>query len=255
MRLNVPGHEDLRRIVVLNTKGGCGKTKVATNLASYLAAEGKPVALMDYDPQGSAVQWLNRRPPEKATIFGVDACAAKNPHMTESWQLRVPNEIQYLVVDSPAAIPPMHLADLTSGAHAIMVPVLPSGIDVQAASKLMANLLLVAKVSRRNRRLGVISNRVRTNTRGYRRLRLYLNSLDIAQIGVLRDSQNYVLTSEQGLSIFEMPPSRVRKDLETWEPITEWLNERLSTPLTGRDFYRAPLDANGLVRRSALDSS
>lgn len=254
MRLNVPGHADLRRIVILNTKGGCGKTTVATNLAAFLAAEGKPVALMDYDPQGSAVQWLNRRPPERPTIFAVDACGAKNAHVTESWQLRVPNEIKYLVVDSPAAIPPMHLADLTSGAHAILVPVLPSGIDVQAVSKLVANLLLIAKVSRRNGRLGVIANRVRQNTLGYRRLQLYLTSLEIAEVGVLRDSQNYVVTSEAGLSIFDVPPSRVRKDLETWQPVTEWLHKRLSTPLSGRDFYRAPLDVAALVRRAAQDS-
>ena len=255
MRLNVPGHADLRRIVVLNTKGGCGKTTVAINLAAFLAADSKPVALMDYDPQGSAVQWLNRRPPERPPIFGVHACGANRPQMTESWQLRVPNEIQYLIVDSPAAIPPMHLADLTSGAHAILVPVLPSGIDVQAASRLMANLLLVAKVSRRNGRLGVIANRVRENTRGYRRLRRYLNSLEIAQVGVLRDSQNYVATLEEGLSIFDLLPWRIRQDLESWQPITQWLLKRLDTPLTGGDFYRVPLDASALVQRSALDSS
>jgi chromosome partitioning protein len=82
MRLNVPGHADLRRIVILKTNGRCCKTTVATNLAAFLAAEGKPVALMDYDPQGSAVQWLNRRPPERPTIFAVDACGAKNAHVT-----------------------------------------------------------------------------------------------------------------------------------------------------------------------------
>jgi chromosome partitioning protein len=50
MQLNVPGHRHLRKIVVLNPKGGCGKTTLAINVAGYLASKGKAVALMDTDP-------------------------------------------------------------------------------------------------------------------------------------------------------------------------------------------------------------
>jgi chromosome partitioning protein len=127
---------------------------------------------------------------------------------------------------------------LTSGAHAILIPVLPSEIDVYAASQLMKDLLLIAKVSRRMGRIGVIANRVRENTLAYRKLMRFLNSLSISVIGVLRDSQNYVHSAEQGLSIHEMRTARTKQDAERWEPIFAWLEEKLETPLTPRDFRR-----------------
>jgi chromosome partitioning protein len=150
----------------------------------------------------------------------------------------VPPGIRYLVVDSPASVPPENLAELTSGAHAILIPVLPSEIDVHAASQLMKDLLLIAKVSRRMGRIGVIANRVRENTLAYRKLMRFLHSLSISVIGVLRDSQNYVHSAEQGISIHEMHTARAKLDTERWEPIFNWLEEKLETPLTPRDFRR-----------------
>jgi chromosome partitioning protein len=135
-------------------------------------------------------------------------------------------------------VPPENLAELTSGAHAILIPVLPSDIDVHAASQLMKDLLLIAKVSRRMGRLGVVANRVRENTVAYRKLMRFLTTLSISVVGVLRDSQNYVHSAERGLSVHELPASRTRKDLERWEPIIEWLEKKLETPLTPRDFNR-----------------
>jgi chromosome partitioning protein len=119
------------------------------------------------------------------------------------------------------------------------VPVLPSDIDIHAASRLVADMLIVAKVSRRMGRLGVIANRVRTNTVGYRKLMKFLERLSIPVIGELRDSQNYVHAANQGLSIHEMPRSRVRQDRKNWVPIIDWLEKRLQTPITPRDLYRA----------------
>jgi len=237
MRLSVPGHKDLRKIVVLNPKGGCGKSTLATNLAGYLAHAGNSVAIMDFDPQGSSMRWLKVRPGNAAPIHGISAFNVRSS-ATRSWQLRVPTSIRYLIVDTPASVPAENLAELTSGAHAVLIPVLPSDIDIHAASRLIADLLVVAKISRRMGRLGVVANRVRENTLGYRKLMLFLEHLSISVIGELRDSQNYVYAADQGTSIPEMQISRVRKDLASWEPISAWLEERLKTQLVARDLFQ-----------------
>jgi len=252
MRLSVPGHKDLRKIVVLNPKGGCGKSTLATNLAGYLAAHGNSVAIMDFDPQGSSMRWLKLRPGNSAPIHGISAFNVRSS-ATRSWQLRVPPSIKYLVVDSPASVPPENLAELTSGAHAILIPVLPSDIDVHAASLLMRDLLLIAKVSRRMGRIGVVANRVRENTVAYRKLMRFLNSLSISVVGVLKDSQNYVHSAERGLSIHEMPTSRMKIDAERWEPIISWLEEKLEAPLTPRDFARPEVGTE--IRRLAMSAN
>jgi chromosome partitioning protein len=252
MRLSVPGHKDLRKIVVLNPKGGCGKSTLATNLAGYLAAHGNSVAIMDFDPQGSSMRWLKVRPGNSAPIHGISAFNVRSS-ATRSWQLRVPPSIKYLVVDSPASVPAENLAELTSGAHAILIPVLPSDIDVHAASLLMRDLLLIAKVSRRMGRIGVVANRVRENTVAYRKLMLFLKSLSISVVGVLKDSQNYVHSAERGLSIHEMPTSRMKIDAERWEPIISWLEEKLEAPLTPRDFARPEVDTE--IRRLAMSAN
>ncbi len=234
--LNVPGHRKLRKIVVLNPKGGSGKTTLAINLAGYLAAGKRRVALMDCDPQGSATRWLARRPENFPGIHGIVAYATSTG-ATRSWQLRVPQDIRYLVIDTPAAIPAQQLVDFTRGAHAILVPVLPSNIDVHAVSRLVADLLLTAKVSRRMGRLGVIANRVRENTLAYKKLMSFLDCLAIPVVGILRDSQNYVHSADEGLSIHEMRPSRVTKDLARWQPLVGWLEQKLETSLTARDLH------------------
>jgi len=237
MQLSVPGHKNLRKIVVLNPKGGCGKSTLAVNLAGYLASQNNKVAIMDFDQQGSSMRWLKLRPDDAVPIHGISAFDVRSS-VTRSWQLRVPADIRYLVVDSPGSVPPDSLAELTSGAHAILIPVLPSDIDVHAASKLMRDLLLTARISRRMGRVGVVANRVRENTLSYRKLMRFLDSLSISVVGVLKDSQNYVHSAEQGLSIHEMQISKVRSDLDRWLPIIDWLEEKLETPLTPRDFRR-----------------
>ena len=185
------------------------------------------------------MRWLQNRSPERPIDHGISAFE-KNNSMTRSWQLRVPDGIKYVVIDTPAALQVQHLSEFTRGVHAILVPVLPSDIDIHAASRLVANMLIVAKVSRRMGRLGVVANRVRENTVGYRKLMRFLDRLSIAVIGEIRDSQNYVHAANEGVSIHEMQPSRVQKDLASWNPIHEWLLQRLQTEITPRDLYRPP---------------
>ncbi len=253
MLLKVPSHQDLKRIVVINPKGGSGKSTVATNIAGFLSASGHPAALMDFDPQGSALRWLQNRSGERLEVYGISGCD-HDTTMTRSFQMQVPRHIRYLVVDTPAALQAADLAEFTRGSHAIIVPVLPSDIDIHAATRLVSDLLIIAKVSRRMGRLGVVANRVRENTVGYRKLMRFLGHLSIDVIGELRDSQNYVHAADHGIGIHEMQPSRVRKDLDSWVSISTWLELRLETALTARDLLKPEEAASALTKNKILPS-
>ena len=240
----------LHRIVVLNPKGGSGKTTLAFNLAGYLASKGRKVALVDMDRQGSSARWLQNRPSGLPRIHGISVIHA-SPGASDDLCIDLPEDIDYAVIDAPAGLVGHQLIDYTCGAHAIVVPVLPSDFDIHAASRLISELLLEAQVSRRNGRLGVIANRVNERTIAYQQLTRFLNRLSITVVGVLRDSQNYTRAASCGLCIHEMPRSRVSKDLAQWEVVTQWLERRLATPLTSRDLLR-PTDTTTLEKRSAL---
>ncbi len=215
----------MQRILVLNPKGGSGKTTVATNLAGYFASTGDRPLLLDCDPQGSSTRWLKKRGSGQATIQGV-AAYERNSRMTRAWQLRVPPDAGHVVVDTPAAVAAQDLPELTRNADAIIVPVLPSDIDIHACSKCIANLLLVAKVKREENRIGVLANRVKRNTLVYQSLMRFLETLRIPVIATLRDSQNYVRSAEQGLGLHEMKRTQVVQDLEDWVPLLAWLQAR-----------------------------
>ena len=221
--LITPSRDKLNKIVVLNPKGGCGKSTLATNIAACYARRGPQPTVMDYDPQGSSIAWLGRRPGDMPSIHGI-AAYKKSMQATRSWQLRVPEDTLNLIVDSPASINHDDLRELTRDASSILVPVLPSALDIDAASRCIADLLLVAKVNRNEGKLAVVANRTRKNTKSFGRLMRFLDSLGIPIIAVLRDSQNFVRAAERGLGLHDMQPSRVRPDLEQVDKIVGWLD-------------------------------
>ena len=221
--LNPSNKDSQNRIVILNPKGGSGKSTLVTNIAACYAHRGESPAIMDYDPQGSSMAWLERRSKELPEIHGI-AAYKKSINATRSWQLRVPSGTLNLVVDSPAGLSHDDLRELTRDASSILVPVLPSSMDIHAASRCIADLLLVAKVNRNERKLAVVANRTRKHTKSFSRLMRFLDSLGIPIIAVLRDSQNFVRSAEEGVGIHEMPPSRVRPDAEQLERILDWLD-------------------------------
>ena len=234
--LITPRRDNLNKIVILNPKGGCGKSTLATNLAASYAQRGPTPAIMDYDPQGSTMAWLQRRPGNLPEIHGI-AAFKKSMQATRSWQLRVPNDTVNLLVDSPASVDHNDLRELTRDSTSILVPVLPSSMDIHAASRCIADLLLVAKVDRRDRKLAVVANRTRKNTKSFGKLMRFLDSLGIPIIAVLRDSQNFVHAAEEGVGLCDMQPSRVKQDVEQIEKILSWLDawpdrRRTSTPVT-----------------------
>jgi chromosome partitioning protein len=219
----------MNRIVVLNPKGGSGKTTIATNLAAYFAATQQKPVLMDFDPQGSSLRWLRKRPPALPPIHAVNAFE-KDPRTTRTFQLRVPDFSTHVIVDTPAAVEARELPELTRDARKIIVPVLPSDIDIHACSRCIRDLLLVGKVRRDESRIGVVANRVRRNTLTYQSLIRFLNTLGIPIVATLRDSQNYLRTAETGMGLHEMKTYIVRQDLEEWRPLIEWLEPAAPSP-------------------------
>jgi chromosome partitioning protein len=215
----------MQRIIILNPKGGSGKTTIATNLAAHFAATGKQPVLMDLDPQGSSTRWLKKRQDELPQIHGI-AAFERSAAVTRSWQLRIPQDCGAVIVDTPAALDPQRIPEVTRGADAILVPVMPSDIDIHAAAKCIADLLLVGKVRRSQGRLGVIANRVRGNTLISKALMRFLKSLDIPLVATFRDTQNYVRSAQTGTGVFEMPTWQVGKDLDDWNELASWLDSR-----------------------------
>jgi chromosome partitioning protein len=215
----------MQRILILNPKGGSGKTTIATNLAAYFASMGDRPLLSDNDPQGSSTRWLKKRTSERPFIHGV-AAFERNSRMTRSWQLRIPADAAHVVVDTPAAVTAQEMPEMTKTAHAIIVPVLPSDIDISTCSKCIADLLLIAKVPREENRIAVVANRVKRNTLVYQSLMRFLHTLRIPVVATLRDSQNYVRAAEQGVGLHEMKKYQVEQDLEDWEPLLAWLRAK-----------------------------
>jgi chromosome partitioning protein len=212
----------MRHIMVLNAKGGCGKSTLATNIASYFANEGASVALADYDPQRSSLDWIERRPENRPTIAAVAAFEGGLRH--------VPRGADIVVSDAPARSHGKELTDLVRHAETIVVPVLPSTIDMQATTTFLKELQSVGKVQNKKARIGALANRVRDNTLIFGDLDEYLTKARVPYIATLREAQNYVRAYTRGLGIFELPEYLAWPDWNDWEPLTEWLRSKRSQP-------------------------
>ena len=208
--------------MVLNAKGGCGKSTLATNIAVYFAREGHEVCIADYDPQRTSLDWLAARPADLPKISGVPAYDEGLRHVARSTEI--------LVIDAPARVHGTELNELVRRAETILVPVLPSTIDIKACGHFMAELLELGRVSRKQARLAVVANRVREYTLIYEELDQYLNKLKVPYLASLREAQNYVRAYARGMGVLELPEYLAWPDWKQWEPIIEWLDSKRSQP-------------------------
>ena len=211
----------MRTIMFLNAKGGCGKSTLATNVASHFAVSGKNVALVDYDPQQSSMEWLAARAPERPEIHGYDASEET---------VRLPKSTDVAIYYVPAVTHGKELANYVRKVETIIMPVLPSPMDIRAASHFVQELRALSKVERNEVKIALVANRVRENTVVYHKLSVFLKSLKIPFIATLRDTQNYIRAADRGLGIFELAPSAVQIDLEQWKPLVKWINSKRSMP-------------------------
>jgi len=216
----------LRTIMIVNPKGGCGKTTLATNLAGCFASQGARVTLVDCDPQASSLAWLSARPGNRPTINGLagwnDLASLK------------PRRCDVLVMDAPAGVHGKPLKALLKQVQTVLVPVLPSPIDIRAASRFINELLEARRVIRGKVRVGVVANRVRERTLIAQTLGHFLHSLQVPFLTSLRDSQNYIRAADRGLSIAELAPFMVAYDRVQWEPLLRWLDSDASHPGSGK---------------------
>ena len=213
----------MRRILVINSKGGCGKTTIATNLASWYACSGLPTALIDYDAQGSSMRWASLRSKKRPPVHCIHANHASRSNMTSSWSLRVPPDTQRVIMDAPAGVSGHYLLDYLRNVDVVIVPVLPSHIDIHAAARFIEDLLLIGKVRSSGIQVGVVANRVNRNTMIYHKLERFLNTLKLPFVTSLRDTQHYVRAVGSGLGVHELWDRRAKQDLMHWQPLFRWL--------------------------------
>ena len=213
----------MRNILVMNSQGGSGKTTIATNLASYLASINKKVVLMDFDPQASSIAWLKARSPARPPIQGI-AAFNKRAHKRPS------RNTDYVIIDAPAALHGGALSKIVRKAQTIIIPVLPSPIDMRAAIDFMADIKHSAPIQHKKAKMALVANRSRDFTNIYWELDDFLSRQRVPFLTMLRDSQNYIRAAEKGLGIFEMAPAATDLDREQWQPIVKWVKSKRSQP-------------------------
>jgi len=217
--------------VVMNGKGGVGKTTIATNLASWFASRGARTAIMDYDPQGSSLRWLRTRPTEAPPIHAADGAPKKGNGLNSIGRF-IPRETEQLILDAPAAPSRLMMQDLLDRANAILIPVAPSKIDIHATANFIKELLLITCVRHRNIRVAVVANRARTSTSVYEPLERFVKSLRLNFLTYLYDSEVYIEAGDTGLGVFELDAIYAAQQRHEFMPIVDWVDPapRVSAP-------------------------
>ena len=213
-----------RRVLVVNGKGGCGKSTIATNLATACANSGRTVVLMDYDAQASSSHWHQHRSANLAEVRLIEAHQPSDMYVTRSFQTRIPPNTDDVIIDSPSGIRDVDIERLLRKTSAVIVPVLPSSIDIRAGARFISKLLTHKAYRRKPIPVGVVANRVKPNTECHAKLTHFLGCLDIPAIATFRDSQLYNRLAEQGLGLFDPSDSRsTKREMREWQNLLQWL--------------------------------
>lgn len=203
----------MKAILVVNPKGGSGKTTLSTNIAGYLASRGQRVAILDLDRQKSATQWLSGRPLSLPSIELMSSEVEKN------------TPVEYLVIDSPAGLHGKNLEHALKLVHLVIVPIAPSAFDIQASRDFL-EILHHEKAVRKGRIfVGVVGMRMDSRTRAALTLEQFLKGLDLPILAYLREAQVYVNAAFEGKTLFDLPPSLAERELDQWAYLLNWLGQ------------------------------
>lgn len=204
----------MKNILIANSKGGCGKTTIATNLAGYLASIGEKVAIADLDRQQSSAQWLNSRPTFMPAIHSYSV--QKKQYLPK---------LDWIITDSPAGFRDEKMSDAVKEADCVIVPIQPSTFDISATSDFLEILEREKAVRKHKTMVALVGMRVNSRANSTATLTAFMQDTGWPILSYLRNSQVYVTAAELGVSLFDLRPSFVAQDIEQWKPIIDWISE------------------------------
>jgi len=213
----------MRTVLVLNSKGGSGKTTIVSNLAGYYASIDKNTVVKDYDPQGSSTEWLNQRSYSLPKIHGLEAYKVSSPHMTRVFQMRLPPNTDRLIIDTPAAVDLKKLIMTIRDVDKIVIPVSPSPIDIRATLAFINELNRFLKMHPCKAEIGIILNRAIINDSDIDQVEATFRNVDLPLLTVLSQNNNYMKAAERGVSLLELDHPKLIKDQQEWAPLINWI--------------------------------
>ena len=123
----------------------------------------------------------------------------------------------------PSGSNSLNLQSILNKTDTLIIPVLPSTIDIHATTRFIEQLLIQGRIRSRNINVGIVANRVKKNTVAFRLLERFLSRLEIPFVAQLNESQNYHFANQNGLGIHELRKSRKITDLDEWTLLTQWI--------------------------------
>ena len=206
----------MKTILVASSKGGVGKTTIATHLAAQSALDGRRTVLVDADPQGSSTRWAQRRAGLESAVLPLDGTGA-------GWRRQLPADSELVVVDAAAGAMAGDLGSFLDRADAVVVPVLPSVLDIEATVGFLDTLAKNARVRRGELRVGLVANKLKPWTTGSQQALELFKQWPYPLVAQLRDSQAYAVLVGLGKSLFDYHSAQVREHQDDWQPLLRWL--------------------------------
>lgn len=222
----VEGGDPPIRITIMNGKGGSGKSTITTNLATVLTTHPNSVTIIDNDPQASSIRWLRERPHTSVPIKGVTAGEITRLRNIQLWNSGIGPETKYVIIDTQAGLKGIELSDVIDRSDMIIIPVLPSAIDMRATADFVAQVFLSKSYRRARKPIGVVANRVINDSIIYRKLQKFLLSLRMNFISTFSDNKAYLIAAEKGMGVFEVNEPNTGGEKTEWDLLAGWVEDK-----------------------------